>query len=81
MHMWQKCNLLEKSVKTKKVNGNFDLKVSLHNTDRPNASCPETQNDLKQIKQLLATKLTPTIHIHKFKNRGYKTPKMLYEDT
>ena len=48
------------------------------NTDRRIPSCPETQTNSEQIKQLLATKLTAAIHIHKFNNIGYKTQKMLH---
>ena len=71
-------NTIEKSVKTKEVNGNLNLKVSMANTDRPIISCPETQSDIRANKTTSAAKLTVAIHIHKFKNIGYRTQKMLY---
>ena len=71
-------NTIEKSVKTKEVNGNLNLKVSMANTDRPIISCPETQSDIRANKTTSAAKLTVAIQIHKFKNIGYRTQKMLY---
>ena len=38
---------IEKSVKTKKENGNLNLKVSIPNTGRPTVFCPETRNNLR----------------------------------
>ena len=75
MHMWQKCNLLAKSVKTKKVNGNFNLKVSLHNTDRPNASCPETQNDLRTNKTTSWNKINTNNSYPQVQEQRLQNPK------
>ena len=50
-------NTVEKSVKTKKVNSNLNLKVSMPNTDEPIASCPETRNHLRANKTTSCNKL------------------------
>ena len=51
-------NTIEKNVKTKKVNSNVNLKVSMPNTDRPIVSCPETQNDLRANKKTSRNKIS-----------------------
>ena len=51
-------NTIEKNVKTKKVNSNVNLKVSMSNTDRPIVSCPETQNDLRVNKKTSRNKIS-----------------------
>ena len=48
---------VETSVKTKKVNGSLNLKVSIPNTDRPVAFCTETQNDLRENKTTSRNKI------------------------
>ena len=50
-------NTILKSVKTKKANGNLNLKVSMPNTDRPIVSYPETQNDLRANKTTSRNKI------------------------
>ena len=54
---------IEKSGKTKKITGNFNLKVSMPNVDRPNFFCLETQNNLKENKTTSRNKIN--IHIQK----------------
>ena len=68
-------NTIEKSVKTKKANGNLNFKVSMPNTDRPIISCHETQNVLRANKATSRNKINSGNSIHKFSNRGYKTQK------
>ena len=43
-------NTIEKKFKRKKVSGNSNLNISAANTDRPIASCPETQYDVRANK-------------------------------
>ena len=50
-------NAIEKIVKTKKVNGNLNLKVFMTNTDRPTVSCPETQSNLRANKTTSCNKI------------------------
>ena len=50
-------NTVEKSVKTKKLNGNLNLKVSMPNTDRPIVSCPEIQNNFRANKTASRNKI------------------------
>ena len=69
---------IEKSVKTKKVNDNLNLKVSMPNTDRPIVSSPETQNHLWKSKRTSHNKINsgnsyPQVQQHRLKN-----PKMWY---
>ena len=71
-------NTNEKSVKTKKVNGNLNFNVSTANTNSTIISCPETQNRLRGNKGTSRNKIKAAVHIHKFKNIGDKTQKMLY---
>ena len=66
-------NTIEKSVKTKKVNSNLNLKVSMPNTDRPIVSCPETQNHLRANKTTSRNKINsgnsyPQVQQHRLKN-------------
>ena len=50
-------NTIEKCVKTKKLNSNLNLKVFLPYSDRPIASCPETQNHLRANKTISRNKI------------------------
>ena len=50
-------NTIKKSVKTKKVNDNLNLKVSMPDTDRPIVPFPETQNDLRANKTTFRNKI------------------------
>ena len=64
---------IEKIVKTKKVNDNLNLKFSVHNTDRPIASCPKTQNDLRANKTTSHNKMNsgnsyPQVQEHRLQN-------------
>ena len=63
-------NAIEKSVKTKKVNGKLNLKVSTPNIDRPIVSCPETQNDLRANKTISCNKSNsdPQAQEHRLQN-------------
>ena len=51
-------NTIEKSVKTKKVNSNLNLKASMPNTDRPIVSCLDTQNHLRSNKTTSRNKIS-----------------------
>ena len=76
-------NTIEKSVKTKKVNSNLNLKASMPNTNRSIASCPETQNHLRANKTTSRNKINsgnsyPQVQQHRVKNTknvilGYTT--------
>ena len=48
---------IEKSVKTKKKNGNLNLNVSIPNTGRPTVICPETRNNLTANKTTSRNKI------------------------
>ena len=66
-------NTIEKNVKTKKVNSNLNLKVSMPNTDRPIVSCPETQNHLRANKITSHNKINsgnsyPQVQQHRLQN-------------
>ena len=50
-------NTIEKSVKTKKVNSNLNLKVSMPNTERPIVFCSEIQNYLRANKTTSRNKI------------------------
>ena len=66
-------NTIEKTVKTKKVNDNFNLNISTVNIDRPTVCCPETENDLRANKTTSRNKtnsgnLYPLVQEHRLQN-------------
>ena len=74
-------NTIEKTVKTKKVNSNLNLKVSMPNTDRPIVYCRETQNHFRANKTTCRYKINsgnscPQVQQHRLKN-----PKKCYTRT
>ena len=71
-------NTVEKSVKTKKVNGNLNLKVSMPNTDRPIVSWPKTQNHLRANKTTSRNKINSGNSYPQVQHYRLKNPKMLY---
>ena len=68
-------NTVEKSVKTKKVNGNLNLKVSMPNTDRSIVSCPKTQNHLRVNKTTSRNKINSGNSYSQVQHYRLKNPK------
>ena len=67
--------MIEKSVKTKKVDGNLNLQVSMPNTDRPIVSCPETQNDLRANKTTSRNKFNSGNSYSQVQQHSLQNPK------
>ena len=66
-------NTIEKSVKTKEVNSNLNLKVFMANTDRPIIFCRETQSDVRANKRTSRSKINsgnsyPQVQEHRLQN-------------
>ena len=71
-------NTVEKSVKTKKINSNLNLKVSMPNNDRPIVFCRETQNHLRANKTTSRNKINSGNSYPQVQHYRLKNPKMLY---
>ena len=68
-------NTIEKSVKTKKVNSNLNLKVSMPNTERPIVSCSEIQNHLRANKTTSRNKINSGNSYQQVQQHRLKNPK------
>ena len=68
-------NTVEKSVKTKKINSNLNLKVSMPNNDRPIVFCRETQNHLRANKTTSRNKINSGNSYQQVQQHRLKNPK------